>query len=89
MLGVLSHIEVIQPGRDLASVTLVLPELLKHNEVVAAAPFVAAQAMISKDGQMKGVMVRGIDPNREPTVSPSLAKLINGQLASLSARQFN
>jgi lipoprotein-releasing system permease protein len=89
MLGVLSHIEVIQPGRDLASVTLVLPELLKHNEVVAAAPFVAAQAMISKDGQMKGVMVRGIDPNREPTVSPSLAKLVNGQLASLSARQFN
>jgi lipoprotein-releasing system permease protein len=73
----------------LASVTLVLPELLKHNEVVAAAPFVAAQAMISKDGQMKGVMVRGIDPNREPTVSPSLAKLVNGQLASLSARQFN
>ena len=89
MLGVLSHIEVIQPGRDLASVSLVLPELLKHNEVVAAAPFVAAQAMISKDGQMKGVMVRGIDPNLEPTVSPSLAKLINGQLASLSARQFN
>jgi lipoprotein-releasing system permease protein len=89
MLGVLSHIEVIQPGRDLASVSLLQPELLKHNEVVAAAPFVAAQAMISKDGQMKGVMVRGIDPNLEPTVSPSLAKLINGQLASLSARQFN
>lgn len=89
MLGVLSHIEVIHPGRNLAAVTVLQPELLKHTEVVAAAPFVTAQAMISKDGQMKGVIVRGIDPNLEPMVSPSLAKLMSGKLASLSTRQFN
>jgi lipoprotein-releasing system permease protein len=89
MLGVLSHVEVISPDRDRDQLAGIEPRVLAHPRVIAAAPFVSAQAMISREGQMKGVLVRGIDPAREPGVSDALSSLIRGQLGSLAPREFN
>jgi lipoprotein-releasing system permease protein len=89
MLGVLSHIEVLVPGSGLEAVAGLAPIAGRHPEVVASAPFVMSQSMLSHDGQMKGVMVRGIDPAAEPLVSGALAKLITGRLDSLAPKRFN
>jgi lipoprotein-releasing system permease protein len=88
MLGVLSHVEVILPGQPLADLEPLVPEVTRHPEVVASAPFVMGQAMMARDGQMKGILVRGIDPAREPLVSGSLSHLVSGRLESLQARQY-
>lgn len=82
MLGVLAHIEVLEPyGQSLASPELTLQEALAHPQVLAGAPFVAAQALLARGEDMKGAMVRGIDPLFEPQV----ADMFQGQSAPFSA----
>jgi lipoprotein-releasing system permease protein len=43
--------------------------------VLGAAPFVAAQALLARGEDMKGVLVRGIDPALEPQVTDLAAEL--------------
>ena len=70
MLGVVSHIEIYAAdGAALPDVALLRERLLAHPQVKGAAPFVGAQALLARGEDMKGVMVRGIDPVLEPQVS--------------------
>lgn len=82
MLGVLAHIEVVEPyGQSLADPERTLQEALTHPRVLAAAPFVAAQALLARGEDMKGALVRGIDPALEPQV----ADMFLGQSAPFAA----
>ena len=82
MLGVLAHIEVLEPfGQSLVAPELTMQEALAHPQVVAAAPFVAAQALLARGEDMKGALVRGIDPALEPQV----ADMFQGQSAAFEA----
>lgn len=87
MLGVLSHLELVAHG---AEGPLQRAELLARQNplVLATAPFTMGQAMAVRDDRLKGVMVRGIDPRREPAVSPALTTLAAGRLDSLQPGQF-
>ncbi|WP_298934116.1 lipoprotein-releasing ABC transporter permease subunit [uncultured Ramlibacter sp.] len=70
MLGVVSHVEIYGPGGGvLADPALTLNEVRRHPQVIGAAPFVSAQALIARGEDMRGVMVRGIDPALEPQVT--------------------
>jgi len=70
MLGVVSHIEVYAAdGGALPDWQATLAQVKTHPAVVGAAPFVAAQALLARGDDMKGVLVRGIDPVLEPQVS--------------------
>jgi lipoprotein-releasing system permease protein len=70
MLSVVSHIEVFAPGgQALPNVALTLEQTKAHPAVVGAAPFIAAQALLARGEDMKGTLVRGIDPALEHTVS--------------------
>nr|WP_315490249.1 lipoprotein-releasing ABC transporter permease subunit [uncultured Rhodoferax sp.] len=70
MLGVVSHIEVYAPGgQALPDVALTLSQARANPEVIGAAPFIAAQALLARGEDMKGVMVRGIDPAQEHQVT--------------------
>jgi lipoprotein-releasing system permease protein len=74
MLGVVSHIEVYAGGAQaLPDIELALSQARSHPEVIGASPFIAAQALLARGEDMKGVMVRGIDPAREHEVT-DLAK---------------
>ncbi len=88
MLGVLSHVEILLPGQGLSAVPSLVPIVEKHPEVRASAPFVMAQAMASREGQMKGILVRGVDPKQEPGVSESLARLMSGSLEALTPKTY-
>jgi len=89
MLGVVSHIEIYAAsGGSLSDVEGLRARLLAHPQVLGAAPFISAQALLARGEDMKGVMVRGIDPALEPQVSD----LQNGQagvLQSLVAGRFD
>ena len=86
MLGVISHIEVFAPnGAALADPKKTLAEIRANPNVVGAATFIAAQALLARGEDMKGTVVRGIDPALEGQVtdlavtsSSTLAKLVPG-----------
>ena len=86
MLGVISHIEVFAPnGSALPDPQKTLTEIKANPNVVGAATFIAAQALLARGEDMKGTLVRGIDPALEGQVTdlaaasgPTLAKLVPG-----------
>ena len=86
MLGVISHIEVFAPnGAALADPQKTLSEIRANPNVTGAATFIAAQALLARGEDMKGTLVRGIDPALEGQVtdlavtsSSTLAKLVPG-----------
>ncbi len=70
MLSVVAHVEVFAPGgAALANVEQTLKEVRAHPQVVGAAPFIASQALVARGEDMKGAIIRGIDPQLEPSVT--------------------
>ena len=89
MLGVLSHIEVFEPGgQAIPNLAGTLAAIERHPEVLGAAPFVGAQALIARGEDMKGALVRGIDPAREPQVTDLVADLADTVLPRLVPGAF-
>ncbi len=89
MLGVLSHIEVFDAGgQAIADLPGTLATIERHPAVLGAAPFVGAQALIARGEDMKGVLVRGIDPALEPKVTDLAADLSDTVLPRLRAGEF-
>jgi lipoprotein-releasing system permease protein len=69
--------------------------LLAHPEVRGAAPFISAQALLARGEDMKGVLVRGVDPALEPQVSDLqegqasvLGALVPGQFQLVAGRDL-
>jgi lipoprotein-releasing system permease protein len=87
MLSVVSHIEIFGPGGGmLPDYNRTLSEVRANPEVIGAAPFVAAQSLMARGEDMRGAIVRGIDPKLEAQVTDlaatsqsTLAKLVPGQ----------
>ncbi|MGV3680019.1 MAG: lipoprotein-releasing ABC transporter permease subunit [Acidovorax sp.] len=70
MLSVVSHIEILAPqGAPLPDVATTLAEARRNPNVTGAAPFVSAQALLSRGQDMRGALVRGIDPALESSVT--------------------
>ena len=86
MLGVVSHIEVYAAnGAAVADLPSLLTRLKAHPQVLGAAPFITAQALLARGDDMKGVLVRGIDPALEPEVSDLSADAQAGVAAAPAA----
>ena len=89
MLGVVSHVEIYGPGGGmLPDVERTLAEVRRHPQVVGAAPFITAQALLARGEDMRGAIVRGIDPAREPEVTDLAVSLRGGALGKLVPGQF-
>lgn len=89
MLSVVSHIEIFAPnGQALQDVDATMRQAKQHPEVIGAAPFVAAQGLIARGEDMKGAIVRGIDPAREGEVT-DLAATNADVLKLLTPGAFN
>ena len=89
MLGVISHIEIFAPGgAALPDVARTLAQAQSNAQVIGAAPFIASQALLARGEDMKGVMVRGIDPQLEPEVTHLAAGSSGQALLKLQAGEF-
>ncbi|MBB1078122.1 ABC transporter permease, partial [Rhodoferax sp. 4810] len=89
MLGVVSHIEIFAPnGAALPDVARTLTEVRANPQVIGAAPFIATQALLARGEDMKGTMIRGIDPAHEPEVTDLAIELKNSALARLIPGEF-
>ena len=89
MLSVVSHIEIVSAdGGALENLADTLKQVKSNAQVLGAAPFIAAQALLARGEDMKGVLVRGIDPALEPTVV-ELTAAMAGQAGNASQRGLN
>ena len=89
MLGVLSHIEVLAyTGAAIDNPTGVQNTLALQPQVVASAPFVLSQVLLAQGEDMRGALVRGIDPAQEVLVTDAVALMPTEVLAQLQPGSF-
>ncbi|MBV8048412.1 MAG: lipoprotein-releasing ABC transporter permease subunit [Paludibacterium sp.] len=88
ILGAAAHIEVSDYQGRVAHWQTLRPFLLKQPRVMAAAPFVSAQGLLSFGGTVRGAMVRGVDPSLESHVVEIGQHMVGGSLAALKPGGF-
>jgi lipoprotein-releasing system permease protein len=89
MLGVISHIEVFAPGgAALPDLAQTLAEVRQNQQVIGAAPFIATQALLARGEDMKGALVRGIDPALEGGVTDLAVQLKDSVFPRLVSGEF-
>jgi lipoprotein-releasing system permease protein len=89
MLSVIAHIEVFSPDSGaLPDPARTLSEARANPEVVGAAPFIGAQALLARGETMQGALVRGIDPALEPQVTDIAAQMKDTLLPQLKPGGF-
>ncbi len=88
ILSMTSHAALIGMNPGLADGADLADLALEHPAVLGAAPYVRAEAMLTRGGLVSGAIVRGIDPNREARVSSVLDHLLSGSFDALEAGGF-
>ena len=84
ILGTNSHIVVTNITRSgMDNSESVLKKIIEIKGVKAAAPFILNQVMLTFGGNSLGVVVRGVDPNREAMVSDLEKNMIRGDIGVL------
>ena len=75
MLSVISHVELLDSaGQGLEDWQATAALARRNPQVQGAAPFVAAQALLSRGDAVRGAVIRGIDPALEGQVTPLAAQ---------------
>jgi lipoprotein-releasing system permease protein len=88
MLSVIAHVELFDAqGNALPDWHATAAEARKNPQVIGAAPFIAAQALVARGDEMRGALVRGISPAEEATVT-DLAAQRKATFAKLQAGQW-
>jgi lipoprotein-releasing system permease protein len=88
MLSVVSHVEVAALNGALPDWRAVEQAARRNPDVVGAAPYINAQALLTRGDSVRGVLVRGVDPAAEPAVSDIARQVRGGQLSSLKDGEF-
>lgn len=88
ILGVASHAQISGAEGELDNWPAAIEAVARHPRVVAAAPFVQQQAMLSYDGQVKGALIRGILPADEDRVADYAKHMKTGALERLRPGEF-
>jgi lipoprotein-releasing system permease protein len=85
ILGTTAHIIVQDRMKDAMSDYKATTKRVETvPDVVAATPFILKQVMLTTQSNAQGVVLRGVDPQREGNVTELPKNLASGQLADLS-----
>jgi lipoprotein-releasing system permease protein len=87
MLSVVSHIEVFSLNAPIDWKD-VEQSARRNPQVIGAAPYINAQALLTRGDAVRGVLVRGIDPNAEPAVSDIATQVRGEPLTALKDGEF-
>ena len=89
ILGVVSHVQISGANGEMSGWESVAAQAGRQPGVLAAAPFVQAQGMLSHGQAVRGAMVRGILPDYEEQVAAFRGHMKEGQFDSLQPDSFN
>jgi lipoprotein-releasing system permease protein len=88
ILGVASHVQISSLDNRLRDWQKVAALAMQDSRVLAAAPFVQAQAMLAAGQAVRGTVVRGVLPEREEQVAEIGKQMRSGSLAALKPGGF-
>lgn len=87
ILGMVPH-AIIEGSGPLENWEVIDAEVEKHPRVLAAAPFIQGQGMVTGGGEVRGVLLNGILPEQERTVSIIEDHMEQGSLDDLKPGEF-
>ncbi|KAB7627634.1 lipoprotein-releasing ABC transporter permease subunit [Alkalilimnicola sp. S0819] len=88
ILGMVSHATISGAGAPLRDWPGVVEQAEEHPRVLGAAPYVGAEVMVSRGGQVSGTLLRGVVPALENRVSEVGANIRSGSLEALRAGEY-
>lgn len=88
ILGVASHLEITGSNNQLADWRNVVEFTSKTKRVLASAPYISAQGMLSYNQGVQGAIIRGIVPTAEDKVADLGRHMKVGSLTDLKAGEF-
>jgi lipoprotein-releasing system permease protein len=88
ILGVVSHLQIVAEDNRLEDWQGVAKIGAQHPRVLATAPFVQAQAMLTNGPAVRGAVVRGILPEQEEKVADLGRHMRSGALDALRPGEF-
>jgi len=89
MLSVIAHVEVFDAsGGALPDWRATTAAVQRNTRVIGAAPYVAAQALVGRGDELRGAVVRGIEPAEEAKVT-DLARTQAATMALLRPGEWN
>jgi lipoprotein-releasing system permease protein len=88
ILGMASHATVNARAGAIEDWRPLQQLVQEHPRILGVAPFVDGEGMLMRDRNVKGVLVRGVLPDEEPSVSMVADKIIGGELEALQAGEF-
>ena len=84
ILGANAHIIIRDYKSTLTETDLITEKLAANKEVLAYAPFVIGQVMVSFNNRAHGVFIRGIEPETEAKTTEILSHIKSGDFRRLS-----
>ena len=88
ILGMVSHVTVSSFGGPLQGWQSLRDQTMENPAVIAGAPYIEAEAMISNLSSVSGALIRGIDPEYETGVSEIHENMEFGELTDLVAGEY-
>jgi len=88
ILGMASHGDIQALNGRMQDWPSAMKQASRHPRVLAAAPYVEAQAMLSHKREVSGAIVRGVLPEHEPGVVDVAQHMVAGSLDELRARGY-
>jgi lipoprotein-releasing system permease protein len=88
ILAVASHVQLSAPAGRLDDWRRIAAGAKRNREVVAAAPFVSAQGLLTHGSAVRGAFVRGVVPEDEERVSDISKFMRHGRLESLKPGEY-
>lgn len=88
ILSVASHATVTEYSGPLQNWQQVDQKIRSNPEVIASAPYVLGQGMVTRSNRVHGAIIRGIDVEREGEVSEVLDKMVLGNASGLTPGSF-
>jgi len=89
ILSVASHIQISGADNTLKDWQRVAEKAAQNPEVVAAAPYVSAQGLLSSGNSVRGAYIRGIVPDAEEKVADLAQHMKTGSLDALKPGEFS
>ncbi len=87
LLGINAHVALVKSGDQLREYEQLLERVQKETGVVAAAPTIYGQVMLTSGSRVSGVFVRGVDPDRVNSVVDIGKYVKEGSLQDLKKPQ--
>jgi lipoprotein-releasing system permease protein len=88
MLSAVAHVQISAVGETLHDWSAVAAVAREQAHVLAAAPYVSAQGLLTNNGNVRGAILRGIEPGAEAKVSEIEQHMLSGSLNALVAGEY-